>query len=85
MARHVSATTQPPRSSQGGVCACIPGPCQRSQECPKVAQHVSALHSPQEFPRWRVHVHSKVLVPCQRSREYPKVAQHVSAPRSIPR
>jgi len=35
--RHYKA----PRSSQGGVCACIPVPCQRSQEYPKVAQHVT--------------------------------------------
>ena len=92
--RHYTA----PRSSQGGVCACIPVPCQRSQECPKVAQHVSALHSPQEFPRWRVHVHS-CSVPalpgvsqggaaCLRTQEYPKVAQHASAlhsPQEFPR
>jgi hypothetical protein len=56
--RGMSPPLHSPWSSQGGVCACIPVPCQRSQECPKVAQHVSALHSPQEFPRWRVHVHS---------------------------
>ena len=41
-----------PRVSHGGAA------CLRTQEYPKVAQHASALHSPQEFPRWRVHVHS---------------------------
>ena len=99
MVRHISATTQPPGVPKVECVRAFLFRASAPRSVPTgVAQHVSALHSPQEFPRWRVHVHS-CSVPallgvsqggaaCLRTQEYPKVAQHASAlhsPQEFPR